>query len=152
MGVGPVSGIWVTRPTPEALTGWGRPSLVEHVGIEFTGCDDESLSARMPVDARTHQPFGVLHGGASVVLAETLASFGAACTLDPTKAHAVGMEINANHLRPVADGWVHGTARPITLGRRTQVWDIRITNEDGKSVCVSRCTMAVVDRPTEETR
>lgn len=139
-------GIWVTRPTPEALTGHGQPSLVDHLGIEFTGCTDDSLSGRMPVDRRTHQPFGILHGGASVVLAETLCSFGAVCTLDPAKAYAVGMEIKANHVRPVSEGWVHGTATPINLGRRTQVWEIRITTEDGKLVCISRCTMAVVDR------
>lgn len=139
--------IWVNRPTPESMNGFGQPSLVDHVGIEFTGCTDDSLSARMPVDRRTVQPYGILHGGASVVLAETLCSFGAVCTLDPEKASAVGMEINANHLRPVRSGWVHGTATPISLGRRTQVWEIRIVNDEDKLVCISRCTMAVVDKP-----
>ncbi|GAB3714710.1 hotdog fold thioesterase [Mariniluteicoccus flavus] len=139
--------IWFTEPTPDAINGQSGDSLVTHLGIEFTGFTDDSLSARMPVDHRTHQPFGILHGGASVVLAETLASFGAVCTLDPAKAHAVGMEINANHLRPVDAGWVHGTATPVSLGRRTQVWEIRISNEAGKPVCISRCTMAVVEAP-----
>ncbi len=98
----------------------------------------------MPVDARTRQPLGILHGGASVLLAETLVSFAATFAVGPGKS-CVGMEINANHLRPVSDGWVTGTTRPISLGRRTQVWETRITDDSGKLVCISRCTVAVIE-------
>ena len=98
---------------------------------------------------RTRQPGGVLHGGASVAFAETLASWGSTFTVDPTSFYCVGMEINANHVRPVAEGWVYGEARPISRGRTTQVWDIRITDEQGRLVCVSRCTMAVLATPSQ---
>ncbi len=120
-------------------------SLVGHLGIEFTEADEGYLLARMPVDSRTHQPFGILHGGASVVLAESLGSVASYLLLDdPTKQRAVGLEINANHLRPVREGWVYGRCTPIHTGRTTHVWDIRITNEDDKLVCVSRLTIAIV--------
>ena len=100
----------------------------------------------MPVDKRTHQPFGILHGGASVVLVETLGSIASfLCLPDPEKQHAVGLEINANHLRPVKQGFVYGTVRPIHLGRTTHIWDIRITNEENKLVCISRLTVAIVN-------
>lgn len=138
-------GIWFGDPTPEEINHASADSLVGHLGIELVEFRESSLVGRMPVDPRTHQPFGVLHGGASVAFAETLASWAAVCTLDPEKAHAVGMEINANHIRPISDGWVTGEATAVNLGRRTQVWDIRITNPDGKLVCISRCTMAVVE-------
>lgn len=114
------------------------------IGIELIEAGDDWIRGRMPVDARTRQPFGILHGGASVVLAETLASQGAFATLDPETHASVGMEINANHVRPVADGWVYGHARAEAIGRTTQVWTIRITNEAGKLVCLSRCTIAIV--------
>ena len=104
----------------------------------------------MPVDDRTRQPVGVLHGGASVTLAETLASWAATFTVDRAHASCVGMEINANHIRPVNSGWVTGIASPIALGRRTQVWGIRITDDAGKLVCVSRCTMAVIGGPAQD--
>lgn len=120
-------------------------SLVKHLGIEFTEAGEGYLLARMPVDSRTHQPFGILHGGASVVLAESLGSVASFMLLDdPTKQQAVGLEINANHLRPVREGWVYGRCTPIHIGRTTHVWDIRITNEAGKLVCVSRLTIAIV--------
>ena len=99
----------------------------------------------MPVDHRTHQPFGRLHGGASVALAETVGSVAAAHTLDPERFVAVGMEINANHVRPVRDGWVHATARAENIGRTTQIWSIRIEDEAGKLVCISRLTVAVIE-------
>ena len=99
----------------------------------------------MPVDARTRQPAGVLHGGASVALAETLASWAATFCVDPAKHHCVGIEINANHLRPVAEGWVYGSARPVNLGRTIQVWEVRISNQQDKLVCISRVTMAVLN-------
>jgi 1,4-dihydroxy-2-naphthoyl-CoA hydrolase len=138
--------IWHDVPTPELANQFAAGNLVGHLGIEFVDAGPDHLSARMPVDARTLQPFGVLHGGASVALAETLASFAATFTVDLEQTSCVGMEINANHLRPVTSGWVTGVAKPIALGRRTQVWEVRITDDDGALVCVSRCTMAVVPR------
>ena len=118
--------------------------LQGHVGIEFVEVGAQSITARMPVDERTRQPYGRLHGGASVVLAETVGSVAASCTVDRTKFATVGMEINANHIRPAYEGWVYGTATPDNLGRTTQVWSIRIVDEAGKLVCISRLTMAVI--------
>ena len=121
-------------------------SLGKHLGIEFTEAGEGYLMARMPVDNRTRQPFGILHGGASVVLAETLGSVASWMLLDdPEKQRAVGLEINANHIRPVRDGWVYGRCTPIHTGRTTQVWDIRITDEQGKLVCISRITIAIIN-------
>jgi 1,4-dihydroxy-2-naphthoyl-CoA hydrolase len=117
--------------------------MVTHLGIEFTEVGPDYLCAKMPVDARTIQPFGLLHGGASVVLAETLGSMAGWMCL-PEGQHCVGLEINANHLRGVTSGHVHGKASPLHLGRSTQVWEIKITNDEGKLVCVSRLTLAVV--------
>lgn len=120
-------------------------SIVKHLGIEFTEVGDGYLVARMPVDGRTHQPFGILHGGASVVLAESLGSTASWMLLDdPTQQRAVGLEINANHLRSVREGWVYGRCTPIHTGRTTHVWDVRITDEHGKLVCVSRLTVAII--------
>jgi 1,4-dihydroxy-2-naphthoyl-CoA hydrolase len=141
--------IWFGTPTIDDANAKRPGTMIEHLGIEFTDLTDESLVARMPVDHRTHQPAHMLHGGASVVLAETLASWAATFTVDREKFHCVGMEINANHLRPVASGWVRGEAKPIALGRTTHVWEIRITNDDGKLVCISRCTMAVLPVPSQ---
>ena len=120
-------------------------SLGKHIGIEFVEAGEGYLIARMPVDKRTHQPFGILHGGASVALAETLGSVASYILLDdPGKQRAVGLEINANHIRSVSDGWVYGRCKPIHVGRTTHVWDIRITDERDKLVCVSRLTVAVI--------
>ncbi|WP_040006413.1 hotdog fold thioesterase [Fibrisoma limi] len=120
-------------------------SIVKHLGIEFTEAGEGYLIARMPVDARTHQPFGILHGGASVVLAESLGSVASYMMLpDPTKQQAVGLEINANHIRSVREGWVYGRVTPIHIGRTTHVWDIRITDEQGRLVCISRLTIAII--------
>lgn len=141
--------IWFATPSLDLANAKGVGTMIENLGIEFTELTDDSLIGRMPVDHRTHQPAHVLHGGASVALAETLASWAATFVVDPAKFHCVGMEINANHLRPVADGWVRGEAKPIALGRTTQVWEIRITNDDGKPVCISRCTMAVLPIPSQ---
>ena len=127
----------------DALNARARGSLVEHVGIVITAAGDDWLRGTMPVDARTRQPFGLLHGGASVVLAETLGSMGANYVL-PEGQQAVGLDINANHLRAATSGWVTGTARPVHIGRTTQVWQIDIANEAGDMVCVSRITMAVL--------
>lgn len=125
-----------------------RPTLADALGIELTALTADYIEGRMPVDGRTHQPMGLLHGGASVALAETLGSIGAASKVDPAKQACVGLEINANHLKGVRDGWVRGRATPVHVGRSTQVWEIRLTHEEtGALVCVSRITMAVVDLP-----
>ena len=136
--------IWNDVPSLADANELSGGSLIGHLGIEFIEVGHDHLIARMPVDHRTRQPLGLLHGGASVALAETLASWAAIFTIDHGKASCVGMEINANHIRSVTSGWVTGVARPIALGRTTQVWDIRITRDDGKLVCICRCTMAVI--------
>ena len=120
--------------------------MTETLGIEFTEIGNDWLTARMPVDHRTHQPMGLLHGGASVALAETLGSIAAHCCIDNAKQYCVGLEINANHLKGVRDGFVYGTARPIHVGRSTQVWEIKIVNENKELVCISRITMAILSK------
>lgn len=119
-------------------------TMIEHVGIEIVEVGADFLKARMPVDHRTVQPQGRLHGGASCVLAETVGSIAANLVIDSREFLAVGLEINANHIRPVKDGYVYGTANPEALGRTTQVWTIRITDEQERLVCISRLTMAVI--------
>ena len=121
-----------------------RNTLIDHLGIVFIAAGDDWLQATMPVDARTKQPYGLLHGGASVVLAETLGSSAGNLCVDPTQQVCVGLEINANHLRAARSGVVTGTARALHVGRTTQVWEIRIEDEAGKPVCISRLTLAVV--------
>ena len=136
--------------TLDELKTWAgsRPNLAHALGIELCAATADYLEGRMPVDGRTHQPMGLLHGGASVALAETLGSIGAATRIDRSNQAAVGLEINANHLKGVRDGWVRGRAVPVHIGRRTQVWEIRITHEEtGALVCISRITMAVIDLP-----
>ena len=115
-----------------------------HIGIELEELGADYLSASMPVDERTRQPYGLLHGGATVVLAESLGSIASFLTLDPAREYCVGLEINANHLRAVRSGRVIGTARPIHLGKTTQVWDIRVGDEQDRLVCVSRLTLAIL--------
>lgn len=129
---------------PGDLTGRERMTLAEHLGIVVTEIGDDFLKASMPVDHRTVQPHGRLHGGASVALAETAGSLAANLTLDAAEHVAVGLEINANHVRPVKEGHVFATARPEALGRTTQVWSIRIVDDQDRLVCVSRLTMAVI--------
>jgi 1,4-dihydroxy-2-naphthoyl-CoA hydrolase len=131
------------------LQGLGAYTLAEHLGIEWTEVGPDYIKARMPVDHRTKQPYGLLHGGASVALAETLGSVGAAKTVDPARYYAVGMEINANHVRSAREGFVTGTARPIHKGGTTQVWEIRIEEERGKLICISRLTVAILKHPTQ---
>ena len=125
------------------------PGLQQHLGIELTDAGPDWLKGRMPVDARTRQPFGRLHGGASVALAETLASVASVFVVDRSQKTIVGLEINANHLRGASDGFVTGTARPLHIGRTTMVWEVRIEDEAGRAVCISRCTIAVIDLPKE---
>lgn len=141
--------IWKKKFTLDSLNLSSVNTLVEHLGIEYCDFDDNSLSAVMPVDARTHQPLGMLHGGASVVLAETLGSLAANMCVDETK-YCVGLDINANHVRAVRSGIVRGTAIPVHLGTTTQVWQIEITEERGRLVCTSRLTMAVMKHKKKE--
>jgi len=138
--------LWPRPYTLDELGRIGGDNLIGHLGIEISAIGDDFLSARMPVDHRTCQPFGILHGGASVALAETVGSYAAFLTLADPELCVVGLEINANHLRPVTTGWVTGTARPFHLGRTTQVWEIRITDDEGRLACISRHTVAVVPR------
>ena len=140
--------IWFHRAVPEALDDLSVGTMVENLGIEFIAVGDDSLTARLPVDRRTIQPAGLLHGGASVALAETLGSVAANLCINPAEAACVGLEINANHIRSVRSGFVTGVARPIHLGSSTQVWDIRITDEQDRLACVCRLTMAVLKRST----
>jgi len=132
--------------TLEILNGQSRNTMVDHIGIKFTAIGPDYLEATMPVDHRTHQPYGLLHGGASVALAETLGSMAAACCVDIDKQFCVGLEINANHIKGVKSGLVKGVTKAIHIGKKTQVWEIRITNEKEELVCVSRITMAVLDK------
>jgi 1,4-dihydroxy-2-naphthoyl-CoA hydrolase len=143
-------GIWRVTATPEVLTERASRSLPGHLGIRITEIGEDYLRATMPVNERTHQPFGVLHGGASVALAETVGSMAAMLCVEP-QFMVLGQEINANHLRSVAAGTVTATARPYHLGGRSQVWHIEIRDEGERLVCVSRLTMAVIERrpPTE---
>ena len=135
--------IWKRPATVEQLTTLSADTAPLHLGVEFLEVGDDFLSARLPVDRRTRQPAGILHGGVSVVLAETLGSIGASMCAPPGH-RVVGLDINANHLRAVSSGWVTGVAKPVHVGRTTQVWQIDIRNDEGKLCCVSRITMAVL--------
>lgn len=139
--------IWKRQPSIEQMTASSQHTAVSQLGIEFTEVGDDFIKGRMPVDHRTVQPHGILHGGASVLFAETLGSVAANHCLIREDRVAVGLDINANHIRPVASGWVIGVARAIHIGSTTQVWEIRIETEQGKTVCISRLTMAVIARP-----
>lgn len=144
-------GIWFGTPTVEEGNRMMRGLLADHLGIRFTEFGEDFLRGTMPVEPRTHQPMGYLHGGASVVLAESLGSVAANCVVDARRFRCLGQEINANHLRPVTDGLVTGTARPIHLGSRSQVWGIEILDARERLVCISRLTIAIVDwRPEQE--
>lgn len=131
-------------PDPQRIIARDEGTMITHLGIEVVEIGDDFLRARMPVDHRTVQPQGRLHGGASCVLAETAGSIAANLVIDDSEYLAVGLDINANHIRPVKGGYVYGTARPESLGRSTQVWSIRITDEEDRLVCISRLTMAVI--------
>jgi 1,4-dihydroxy-2-naphthoyl-CoA hydrolase len=132
------------QPSIDLLSAPQGDTLHDHLGIELVAVGDDFLTMRMPVDGRTRQPKGRLHGGASVALAETVGSLAASCCVDPAVSAVVGLEINANHVRPARDGWVYATARPEALGRTIHVWSIRIEDEAGKLVCISRLTIAVI--------
>lgn len=138
--------IWHHTPNLDALNKSSHNTINEVLGIKVTSCDEGSITATMPVDHRTHQPYGILHGGASVVLAETVGSIASNLCLDGSRQYAVGLDINANHLRPVSSGTVTATARPVHLGRKTHVWSIEIVDDQNRPSCISRLTMAVLDR------
>ncbi len=141
--------IWHSTFPLELVNQKGKECGNGHLGIEILKAGADYLRGRMPVDHRTKQPAGVLHGGISVALAETLASWAAAFVVDQSLFHCVGQEINANHIRAVSTGWVYGEARPHHLGKSSHVWEVKITTEDGKLVCVSRVTMAVLSKPIQ---
>lgn len=138
--------IWKTpNITLEALQYNSKNTLVEHIGIEFVEIGDDFIKAKMPVDKRTHQPMGLLHGGAHVVLAETIGSTAANLCLDNSKEYALGLDINSNHLKSARDGFVFGIAKPIHIGAKTQVWEIKIYDEKDNLLNISRLTMMVLN-------
>jgi len=141
-----MSKLWFEEPDITDLNNRHTNHIGALIGIEFTEIGDDFIKARMPVDARTHQPFGILHGGASVVLAESLGSVASSLIIDPEKFMAVGLEVNANHLRTVKDGYVTGICTPIHIGGKTHIWDIKMYDDRGKMNCISRLTVAVVSR------
>lgn len=138
--------IWPREYQVEDLNNRPKGHIGEVLGIEFLEIGDDFISARMPVNEKTHQPYGILHGGASVVLAETLGSVASNLIVNSEKYIAVGLEVNANHLRPVKSGFVKGICKPIHIGGKTHVWDIRLYDDRGKMNCISRLTVAIVPR------
>jgi 1,4-dihydroxy-2-naphthoyl-CoA hydrolase len=130
----------------EILNSWGENTMTDFLDIKFTKIGEDYLEATMPVTHKTKQPLGLLHGGANVVLAETLGSVAATLTVDSTKQYCVGLEINANHLKSVKEGTVRGVTKPIHLGKKTQVWEVKIYTEQGDLSCISRITIAVIDK------
>jgi 1,4-dihydroxy-2-naphthoyl-CoA hydrolase len=136
--------LWHTTPDLDALNARSKHTIGEVLDIRFEAAGEDYLTASMVVDARTHQPFGLLHGGASVVLAETVGSMASMLCVDRERFYCVGLEVNANHLRGVREGRVTATARPVHVGRSTHVWDIRLVDDQGKPCCISRLTVAVV--------
>ncbi len=138
--------IWQTEMSLAALTARSKNTMAENLGIEFTEVGDNFLVARMPVDHRTHQPIGIMHGGASCALAETVGSTAANCCVDQNKYYCIGLDINTNHLRSIKTGFVIGTAKPFHLGKSTQVWGIEIVNERKQLISVTRLTMMVLEK------
>lgn len=138
--------IWFKEVSVEELNRFSKNTMLEHIGIEITELGEDYVKARMPVDHRTRQPLGLLHGGASVALAESLGSIASQLSIDHTKKTCVGLEINANHIRAMREGYVEGIARPLHIGGKTQVWEIKIYDPRERIVCVSRITMAILDK------
>ena len=137
--------IWKVKPTHELIYSFQNKSMESFLGIEITDIGDDYITGRMPVNEKTKHPLGLLHGGASCVLAETLGSIGGAFCVNPTKQMVLGLTLNVNHMRGVKEGYVTGTARPLDIGETTQVWEIKIVNEQQKPVCIGRLTLAVRD-------
>jgi 1,4-dihydroxy-2-naphthoyl-CoA hydrolase len=140
--------IWFQPFTLDAIQGYSRGSMVEHLDLRFTEIGADFLRGTLPVDSRTTQPFGLLHGGASAMLAETLGSVAATHCVDMGKFYCVGLELNSNHIRSARSGRVTGTARPIHIGARSQVWEVRIEDEKGRLTCISRLTVMVLEGST----
>jgi 1,4-dihydroxy-2-naphthoyl-CoA hydrolase len=138
--------IWFIPVTIEEINRWSSHRLMDNLGIEFTAIGDDYLQAKMPVDERTIQPLGCLHGGASCVLAETIGSVAAHFCVDSKLKFCVGLEINVNHVKSMRSGWVNAIARPLHLGQSTQIWDIQIRNEQQTLIAVSRLTIAVLNK------
>jgi uncharacterized protein (TIGR00369 family) len=138
--------IWFKAIDVRLVNERGRDTMSEHLGIEFIEVGADYMKAKMPVDKRTKQPIGIMHGGASCVLAETLGSTAANCCVDLTKQYCVGLDINTNHIRSAREGYVYATATPYHIGRTTQVWSIEIKDDSGKLISVNRLTMAVLNR------
>lgn len=138
--------IWKIKPEISDINEMSHNTMLTHLGIEFTELGEDYLKATMPVDHRTHQPMGLLHGGASAALAETLGSFASHFVVDSTKYNCVGLEINANHIRPKTEGTVTGTAKAIHLGSKTHIWEIKIEDERQKLICISRLTMMILPK------
>lgn len=132
--------------TPEHLNKYSPNTMLDHLGIKFTEVGEDYLVATLPVDKRTHQPMGLLHGGASVALAETLGSVASTLCVDREKQYCVGLEINANHVRSAREGFVTGTVRPIHVGKKTHVWEIKIQNPEDQLISISRITIAIIDK------
>ncbi|RKR81350.1 1,4-dihydroxy-2-naphthoyl-CoA hydrolase [Mucilaginibacter gracilis] len=141
-----MSRLWFGQADAVAINNRPKNHIGALLGIEFTEIGDDYIKATMPVDERTHQPYGILHGGASVVLAESIGSIASSLVIDPDKYMAVGQEVNANHLRPVKSGLVTAVCTPIHIGGKTHVWDIKIYNDKGKMSCISRLTVAVIPK------
>ena len=141
-----MSSIWHRRPDPALIYKMSQKTIDGHLGIEIIDVGDDYIMGTMPVDQRTVQPYGVVHGGANVVLAESLGSIAGGHVIDMTKQLCFGQEVSATHVRPVSSGLVIGTARPIHLGKRSHVWEIRLTNEEGKLSCLAKLTLAIVPR------
>lgn len=140
-----MSSIWHTQPNIDVINNSiNQGTICDHLGIVVTEVGDDFIKGTMPADARTFQPFGVVHGGANVVLAESLGSIGGAHVVNISQAKCLGQEVSATHLRPVSSGLVTGTAKPIHLGRRSQVWEIRLENDQGKLTCISKLTLAIL--------
>jgi len=138
--------IWFSNVTEEILNQYSKNTMLEHLGIQFTEVGEDFIIASLPVDKRTVQPAGLLHGGASVTLAESIGSVGAYLCVDPEKYDCVGLEINANHLRSKTNGVVYGKGKPLHMGRKIQVWEIKIRDEQDNLICISRITIAVIEK------
>ncbi|MDA7696826.1 hotdog fold thioesterase [Porticoccaceae bacterium] len=139
-----MASIWYKTPDPALIDAMSKGTIDEHLGIKITQVGDDYLSGTMPADKRTFQPYGIVHGGANVVLAETLGSIAGAHVIDTNSLLCLGQEVSATHLRPVSSGMVTGTARPIHLGKRSHVWEIRLENDQGKLSCIAKLILAIV--------
>lgn len=139
-------GIWFKEPNLEETNSWSQGTILEHIGIQITDIGEDYIEGTMPADHRTFQPYKLVHGGANIVLAESLGSIGAMLTLNSDKYMCVGQEVNANHLRGVSSGVVRGRAQPVHRGRKSQVWEIRLYDSSDKLSCISRLTLAVIEK------